>query len=159
MTTALQRPEQNGQVHRSRVVPSALVPERPAKPRGSWFAREPAWPLMALLVGWPLWWALGLVSYVSVLLAIPMGWRMYLWVAREGRRIRKPPAFGLWLLFLVVMFFGVAMLKLNAPDTLPGGILSHKVASWALRPPCRRFGGVEGDNGENVRESLKEPAP
>jgi O-antigen ligase len=133
VTTALQRPEQNGQVHRSRVVPSALVPERPAKPRGSWFAREPAWPLMALLVGWPLWWALGLVSYVSVLLAIPMGWRMYLWVAREGRRIRKPPAFGLWLLFLVVMFFGVTMLKLNAPDTLPGGILSHKVASWALR--------------------------
>lgn len=133
MTTALQRPDQNGQVHRSGVEPPAVVPERPAKPRGSWFAREPAWPLVALLAGWPLWWALGLVSYISVLLAIPMAWRMYIWVAREGRRIRKPPAFGLWLLFLVVMFLGVTMLKLNAPDTLPGGVLSHQVASWGLR--------------------------
>lgn len=133
MTTALQRPDQNGQVHRSGGAASVVVPERPAKPRGNWFAREPAWPLVALLAGWPLWWALGLVSYISVLLAIPMAWRMYIWVAREGRRIRKPPAYGLWLLFLVVMFFGITVLKLNAPDTLPGGILSHKVASWALR--------------------------
>ena len=133
MTTALQRPDQNGQSGRSGVADSAVVPESPPKPRGNWFAREPAWPLVALLAGWPLWWALGLVSYIAVILAVPMGWKMYLWVARDGRRIRKPPAYGLWLLFLVVMFFGVAMLKLNAPETLPGGILSHKLASWALR--------------------------
>jgi hypothetical protein len=133
VTTALQRPDQNGQGRRSGVVDSAVVPESVPKPRGNWFAREPAWPLVALLAGWPLWWALGLVGYIAVIMAIPMGWKLYIWVAREGRRIKKPPAYGLWLLFLVVMFFGVAMLKLNAPETLPGGILSHKLASWALR--------------------------
>jgi hypothetical protein len=133
VTTALQRPGQNGQVQAPGGVGSTVLPDPPAKPRGSWFAREPAWPIVALLAGWPVWWALGLVSYISVILAIPMAWQMYLWVARDGRTIRKPPAWGLWLLFLVVMFAGVFMLKLNAPDTLAGGILSHKAASWGLR--------------------------
>ena len=50
---------------------------------------------------------------------------------------------------------GDGVAAIAAPTILTG----LAVASWALRPPCRRFGGVEGDNGENVRESLKEPAP
>jgi hypothetical protein len=133
VTTATQRPGQNGQVQSPGAASPVILPDRPPPPRRSWFAREPAWPLVALIVGWPLWWALGLVGYMAVLMAIPMAWRMYIWTAREGRRIRLPPGFGLWLLFLLVMFAGVTMLKLNAPDTLPGGILSHKVASWALR--------------------------
>ncbi len=133
MTTELQRAGQNGQVHRPGPESPIIIPDRPPPPRRSWFAREPAWPLVALLAGWPLWWALGLVGYIAVLLAIPMGWRMYIWTAREGRRIRLPPGFGLWLLYLLVAFAGVAMLKLNAPDTLPGGVFSHKLASWALR--------------------------
>src|SRR5690348_8248875 len=64
VTTTLERRTDQG----------GLVPGRKAPPRRrrSWFAREPAWPLIALLVGWPLWWALGLVSYIFVLLAIPM---------------------------------------------------------------------------------------
>lgn len=134
VTTAGERPGQNGQARHHPGAPRpAVLPERPPRPRGSWFAREPAWPLVALLAAWPLWWALGLVAYIGVFLAIPMGYRMYIWSAREGRTIRKPPAYGLWLLFLLVMLAGVAMLKLNAPETLPGGVLSHKVASWGLR--------------------------
>jgi hypothetical protein len=125
VTTALQR----------RTDQDDLAPSRQSFPprRKSWFAREPAWPLVALLVGWPLWWALGLVSYIFVLLAIPMAYRMYLWKQRYGRAIRKPPGFGLWLLFLLVMFFGITMLHEDAPLTLPGGVFSHMVASWGLR--------------------------
>jgi O-antigen ligase len=125
VTTALQRrTDQDGPV------PGLKAP--PPR-RRSWFAREPGWPLVALLVGWPLWWALGLAQYIFVLLAFPMAYRMYLWKARDGRAIRLPPGFGLWLLYLVIMFAGVTMLRQDAPGTLPGGIPSHMVASWALR--------------------------
>jgi O-antigen ligase len=133
VTTAMQRPSQNGQAHSPGAASPVALPDRPPPPRGNWFQRQPAWPLVALLAAWPLWWALGLVAYIGVLLAIPMGWQMYKWVAREGRRILLPPGFGLWLLFLLIMFLGIAMLKLNAPETLPGGPLSHKIASWGLR--------------------------
>ena len=125
MTTALERRTDQGA--------PVLGPKAPPPRRRSWFAREPAWPLVALLVPWPLWWALGLPSYIFVLLAIPMAYHMYLWKARYGRVIRMPPGFGLWLLYLVVMFFGVTMLHEDAPGTLPGGIFSHMVASWGLR--------------------------
>jgi hypothetical protein len=127
VTTALQRTEQSGPAE----APGSL-PER----RAGWFTRfrrDPAWPLVALLAAWPLWWALGLVAYISVILAFPMGYKLYIWKAREGRVIRKPPGFGLWLIFLLVMFFGITMLNEDAPDTLPGGILSHMLGSWALR--------------------------
>jgi hypothetical protein len=153
VTTAMQRPGQNGQVQRPGVARPVILPDRPPPPRRSWFSREPAWPLVALLVGWPLWWALGLVAYIAVLLAIPMAWRMYIWSAREGRKIRLPPGFGLWMLFLLVMFAGVAMLKLNAPDTLPGGILSHKVASWALRAVTYVAATITLLYAGNMRES------
>lgn len=125
MTTALQRPTDQG----------SLVPSfRPPPPRRrSWFAREPAWPLVTLLAGWPLWWALGLVSYIFVLLAIPMAWRMHVWKKRYGRAIKKPRGFGLWLLFLVVVVAGVTQLGQDAPMTLPGGVISHMVGYWALR--------------------------
>ena len=125
MTTALQRRTDQG----------GLVPGLQAPPprRRSWFARQPAWPLVALLAGWPLWWALGLVSYIFVLLAIPMAYRMYVWKARYGRAIRTPPGFGLWLLFLLVMFAGITMLRQDAPLTLPGGGVSHMLGYGALR--------------------------
>jgi hypothetical protein len=127
VTTALQRTEQYGPAQAAGSLPEA---------RPGWFTRfrrDPAWPLVALLVGWPLWWSLGLVAYIGVILAIPMVYKMYIWRAREGRAIRTPPGYGLWLVFLLVMFFGITMLNEDAPETLPGGILSHMLGSWALR--------------------------
>lgn len=100
--------------------------------RRSWSARHPGWPVTALLAGYPLWWALGLADYIFVLLAVPMTVRMYAWRARQGRAIRLPPGFGLWLLFLVAMLAGAAMLSLSAPDTLRGP-LSHRALSFASR--------------------------
>ncbi len=132
MTTALQRPGQNGRVHQ----PGAPLPDTAAsglpRPRGSWFARDPAWPIVALLAGWPLWWMLGIGTYMTVLAAIPMARRLYLWRATRSRAIRVPPAFGLWLLFLLVMFAGIATLSLTAPGTEAGPV-SHRLVSWGLR--------------------------
>src|SRR5262249_45976331 len=91
---------------------------RRSGPRGGWFARRPDWPIAALLVGWPLWWLLGIISFAPALLAIPMAWRLYRWRATGTRVIRTPPRFGIWLLFLVVMVAGLTTISLTAPGTL-----------------------------------------
>jgi hypothetical protein len=64
----------------------------------------PAWPLWALLVLFPVWWALGLGSFIFVLLAIPMA--VQLW---RRRPLRLPPAFWLWALFLLWTLLSLAM--------------------------------------------------
>jgi hypothetical protein len=133
VTTALKRPGQDdqgsGYSADSRPAPQ---PASSSRLRGRWFARDPAWPITAMLVGWPLWWLLGIATYMPVLVAIPLAWRMYLWRASGSRRIRVPPAFGLWVLFLVMMTLSVTMVSQVAPDTI-GTPVSHRVISWALR--------------------------
>jgi polysaccharide biosynthesis protein PslJ len=82
------------------------------------FADHPAWPLIALLAGYPLWWALGIADYMFIVLAIPMAARMYSWHASGRRRIRLPPGISIWLLFLICMLAGAAALSLLAPGTI-----------------------------------------
>ena len=69
-------------------------------PRRSWAsARDPSWPIVVTLVGWPVWWILGIVeNHIFFLMAIPMLVRMHRWSSREGRKIKLPPGFGLWWL-------------------------------------------------------------
>ncbi len=66
-----------------------------------------------------------------IILAAPMALRMIQWV-RAGRRLRVPPAFGLWLLFLLCVLVGAVTLGLNAPGTAPSSI-SHRAFSFANR--------------------------
>jgi hypothetical protein len=84
-------------------------------PRSSWLVRRlgPAWPLKALLLGFPLWWALGVASFAFMTAAVAMAVQMY----RRGS-IRVPAAFGVWLLFLVWMVAGVFVLWAHAPGTI-----------------------------------------
>jgi hypothetical protein len=133
VTTALKWPSQDGQGsgHSSDGRPPPW-PDQPSRRRLNWFARDAAWPITALLVGWPLWWALGIAAYMPVFIAIPMAWRMYRWSATGSRRIRVPRGFGLWALFLIVMIISVTMVSQEAPDTVPSPA-SHRVISWALR--------------------------
>ena len=56
--------------------------------------RGPAWPVTALTIGYPLWWALGLGALVFPIAAVPMAMGL-----RKLRHINVPPWFGLWLLF------------------------------------------------------------
>ena len=53
-------------------------------------ARNPAWPVTALLAGYPLWWLLGLADFMWIMLAIPMAFRMAAWAAHGTRRIVGP---------------------------------------------------------------------
>jgi hypothetical protein len=99
-----------------------------AKDRGNLLERYPAWPLVALLVGYPVWWALGVADYMFVVLAIPMAWRLYSWRAHGRRLLRLPPGFSLWLLFLVCMLAGAATLSLAAPGSVNSPLGNRAIA-------------------------------
>ena len=113
MTTAPERARQNG-LSGFQGAPAAepQVPGRaPRGKRPSWFARDPAWPIVVLLVGWPLWWCLGVGDYFPIVVAIPMVRRMWLWRAYRERTIRLPPGFKIWSLFLLVTLFSIATIS------------------------------------------------
>ena len=94
--------------------PASPDSERQASPRTRrWFA--PGWPIAAFLLGYPLWWALGLGSFILILLAFPMAASLV-----RTRRVVVPPAFGWWLLFLLTVVLSGAMLGLTAPGTIHG---------------------------------------
>jgi hypothetical protein len=115
--------------------PAATAPPGPVRPRGqqrSWLARHPAWPVTALVVGYPIWWALGIADFMWIVLAVPMIVRMVAWHAHDNRRVRVPPGFGIWLLFLICALAGVAVLTLSAPGTVASA-LSHRVISYGDR--------------------------
>jgi hypothetical protein len=99
----------------------------------------PAWPVTALLVGYPLWWALGLADFIWIILAVPMISRMGAWQTRGERRLRVPPRFGIWLLFLIIATAGIAAISLTAPGTVVSPV-SHRVLSYINR--LASYGGV-----------------
>jgi polysaccharide biosynthesis protein PslJ len=96
-----------------------------------WLARHPGWPLTAMLAGYPVWWALGLADESVVIMALPMLVQLRAW-RQQGRPIKVPPAFGLWLMFLVCAVAGVATLSLSAPDTVVSSV-SNRLLSYLFR--------------------------
>lgn len=62
----------------------------------------PAWPLAALLVGYPLWWILGFGELCWIVAAFVM----IAYMVRSGRR-RVPPGFGITLCFLLWVLLSV----------------------------------------------------
>lgn len=81
--------------------------------------RLPAgWPLAALLVGFPLWWVVGLAQFALVLAAIPMTWHLI----RLGRAVRVPKGFTIWALFLAWVAVSVVAMNEYPPGTVaPSG--------------------------------------
>jgi O-antigen ligase len=53
------------------------------------------WPVVALFLGLPLWWALGTSAFIAPVLALPLAL-----VLVEQRPISAPRGFGIWVLFL-----------------------------------------------------------
>ena len=81
---------------------------------------RPGWPLKYLLIGFPLWWALGLSTLIFPLMAVPMA--VELVRTRRSRRITVPPAFWLWAAFLAWQVIGLLLLSISPPGTHAGSV-------------------------------------
>ena len=106
---------------------ATLVAERP-RVRD---VRLPAWPLTGILLLYPLWWLLGLGVLAFYLVAAPMA---VLLIRRRlaGHRLRLPPGFVLWLLFLTTVALGGFSLGANPTGTLEGSA-SSRLDSYLFR--------------------------
>lgn len=102
---------------------------RSLRERLGWHLRLPTgWPVTALFILYPLWWALGLPTFIFAILAVPMGFQLY----RRRNEIKVPPGFGLWLVLLLWVVLSGLMLGLTAPQTLaPSG--GGRYIGWAIR--------------------------
>ncbi|MCW2780152.1 MAG: lipopolysaccharide biosynthesis protein [Marmoricola sp.] len=88
----------------------------------------PQWPLALLFLGFPLWWVAGLSGLVPLFVAVPMA----LQLTRAGV-VWLPRGFGWWLLFLVWVTLGIAVLWVNAPDAIPGGGAANRLLVFGYR--------------------------
>lgn len=68
--------------------------------------RRPDLPIVALFVGYPLWWILGFGQVAFIIAAVPMTVQLV-----RRRVIRVPKGFGLWLAFLAWMMLSAVMLE------------------------------------------------
>ncbi|MFC7647668.1 hypothetical protein ACFQX6_49620 [Streptosporangium lutulentum] len=86
-----------------------------------------AWPIAALLVAYPLWWALGFGGLAVIALA---PWMALILLRR--RPIRAPRGFGLWLLLLAGYLISALMLDEMPPDTY-GEFGAGRVLGYLMR--------------------------
>ncbi len=84
--------------------------------------RVSAWPLTALLVGFPVLWLLGLSGVALQVAAVPMA----LQLLRRGRT-RVPRGFGVWLLFLLCSAAGALVLGVDPAGTVPDSASSRLI--------------------------------
>lgn len=100
-------------------VPRTVAPRPPRSETWRWTvpATWPRrWPLSVLLLGYPLWWALGLAEVLVILVAVPMAAQLL-----RRRTIRLPSGFGWWAMFLVAVAASGLLLAVDAPYGVPGG--------------------------------------
>jgi hypothetical protein len=87
----------------------------------------PRWPVVALLLPYPLWWALGLGVLIFPILAVPM----FVSLRRShlsGRPVRLPPGFAWWAFFLAVVVVSVVALGVDPVGTVPDTVGSRLLA-------------------------------
>lgn len=86
----------------------------PLRPRRAGFLFRPGWPLIWLYAAFPLWWLLGLSHFIFLFAAGAMAWELF-----RRRPVYAPLAFGLWLLFILVVTAGATLLWVQPDGTLP----------------------------------------
>ena len=91
------------------------------------------WPVVGLCALYPLWWALGLGVLIFAVAAVPMGLILLRRLIR-GEKVRVPPGFGWWLLFLAAVAFSAAAMGSAASGTV------DRAAQTAVSAVAFRFG-------------------
>ncbi len=90
--------------------PRERIPARTGSFWSTLFA--PGWQLKFLLVGFPLWWVLGLSTFIFPIMAVPMARELY-----RRRPLKFPPFFWMWALYLFWQVISVAMFNDSPPGT------------------------------------------
>jgi hypothetical protein len=112
---------------------NGLAPTRRRRSWRRWLADNPDWSIAVFLAAWPLWWVLGLTAFIPIFAAVPMAYRMYKWRAGgSGRRVRFPPGFLIWLLFLMICLISALELGQQAPGTTVSSS-GAELISWSTR--------------------------
>ena len=93
---------------------AAPPPGSAARPRPGRRLFSPGWPITFAFAGFPLWWLLGISSFVGHIAAV-----LLLLELMRRRRVRTPRSFGLWLLFLAWVGVGFLLLQIEAPGAAP----------------------------------------
>ncbi len=69
-----------------------------------------------MVLGFPLWWAMGLRTILPMVLTVVMADQLL-----RRRKIALPRGFAVWALFFAWMTLGIFVLFADAPDAVPGG--------------------------------------
>ncbi|MGA8248205.1 MAG: hypothetical protein WB797_14975, partial [Nocardioides sp.] len=88
--------------------------------------RRPGWQLGLLLIGYPVWWLLGVVPFALLFVTVSLALEL------RRRPIRLPPGFSLWLLFVVWAGLGILVVQSNAPLAVEG-LNPNRYLTWGLR--------------------------
>jgi hypothetical protein len=83
----------------------------------------PAWPLWAIFVIFPVWWALGFGYFVFPLSAVPMAIEL-----SRRRPLRIPRHFWIWGMFLLWNVLSMVMLGRTPAGTHPGTVSGRAVS-------------------------------
>ncbi|MCP5028577.1 MAG: hypothetical protein GY929_20055 [Actinomycetia bacterium] len=83
---------------------------------------RPGWPIAAVIIGFPLWWVLGLSHFVWQLAAVPMVVTLI-----RSRNLRLPTGFGVWLLFLAWVLISATTLDGSTERYVSYGF---RAATW-----------------------------
>ena len=94
--------------------PRTVAPITPPVSRLRLWFRDPAWPLKAVMFGFPIFWLLGLGEFSWPIMAAPMVYQMW----RLRRPIKVPPYFGLWLALMAWVLAGGLLIG-RAPGRNP----------------------------------------
>lgn len=106
----------------------ARTPATTAGRPGSGGLLRPGWPLAALFLGFPVWWALGVAQLMFFVSAVAM----VVILRRRREPLKVPHGFALWVLFLVWLLLGMFVLRAQAPETLPG-FGASRVVGYVVR--------------------------
>jgi hypothetical protein len=108
---------------------------RPARPAARAVAPDrwgSPWPLVVLLAGFPVWWALGL----SIVMVFVCATAMAVQLVRRQRAVGDlvtPPHFGVLVLLVAWVCLGLPVLWADAPGAVPGGGGASRVLVFAYR--------------------------
>jgi hypothetical protein len=109
----------------------------------------PGWPLTGMLIGYPLWWLIGLAGIIPLVAAVIMAVQL----AHLEQRVRTPRGLGFWLLFLLWVVLGVFLLQIAAPNAIADHSNTRYV-TFAFRLAWYASATITGIYIYNMRDRL-----